>query len=180
MKYLKYILGIVILLILGFFVLGLIKSDISYESEILVEKSLAESWAVSQDEKKMADWLEGFQKVEQVSGVPGAVGSVSDVHFISEGSEMVIRETIMEIVPNESVKMSFTSDFMDMVYTLKMNSENGKTKIKTNTTVEGNGMVSKSFIALMGSSFKTQEDTNLNNLKKTIEKNTTNYFSEIN
>jgi len=36
-------------------------------------------------------------------------------------------------------------------------------------------MVSKSMMALMGSSIKAQEDTNLTNLKKTIEQNTKNY-----
>ena len=176
MKYLKYILGILAILIIGFFLLGLIKSELSYESEITVGKSLAESWAVSQDEEKMSDWLEGFQKIEHVSGTPGTVGSVSDVYFITDGQEMVIRETITEIVPNESVSMTFESDFMDMDYKLDMISIDNKTKINSSTIVKGNGMLSKSLIALMEGSMKTQEDKNLSNLKKTIENNSKTYL----
>jgi len=180
MKYLKYILGILALLVIGFFLLGVIKSEVSYECEIMVDKPLAESWAVSQDEEKMSDWLEGFQRMEHVSGSPYTVGAVSDVYFITDGQEMTIRETITGIGPGESVAMTFTSDFMDMDYILKMESVDGKTKVSSSTTTVGNGMVSKSIMALMGSSIKAQEDTNLANLKKTIEKNSKNYSSAEN
>lgn len=175
MKYLKYIFGILAILVIGFFLLGLIKSELSYECEVMVDKQLAESWAVSQDEEKMADWLDGFQKIEQVSGSPGTVGAISDVYFMTDGQEMTIRETIIDIVPNESLTMLFTSEFMDMDYKLTMESIDGKTKINSNTICRGNGMVSKSLIALIGNSIETQEETNLSNLKKTIEENTNDY-----
>ena len=175
MKYLKYILGILALLIIGFFLLGIIKSELSYECEILVDKPLAESWAVSQDEEKLSAWLEGLQKIEHVSGTPNAVGAVSDVYFIDDGQEMTIRETITEIVPDESVSMTFSSDFMDMDYKLSMTPMGGKTKITSSTTATGNGMVSKSIMVLMGSAIKAQEETNLASLKKTIEENLKNY-----
>jgi carbon monoxide dehydrogenase subunit G len=175
MKYLKYILGILAILVIGFFLFGLIKPELSYECEIMVDKPLAESWAVSQDKEKMSDWLDGFQKIEHVSGSPGTVGSVSDVYFISDGQEMTIRETITDIVPDKSITMSFASDFMDMDYKINMESIDGKTKISSSTTAIGNGMVSKSIMALMGSSIKTQEETNLTNLKKAIEGNSKNY-----
>ena len=123
----------------------------------------------------MADWLEGFQKIEDISGIPGTVCAVSDVYFISEGSEMTIRETITEIVPNESISMLFTSDFMDMDYKLSMTAEDGKTKISTSTTATGNGLVSKSIIAMIGSSLEAQEETNLASLKKVIEENSKTY-----
>ncbi len=180
MKLLKYILGIVAILAILFFLLGLVKSDVTYQCETLVDKPLAESWAVSQDDTKMSSWLEGFQKTEHVSGTPGAVGSVYDIYFVSDGEEMVIRETITEIVPNESVSMLFTSDFMDLNYKLSMSSEGSKTKIHTNTTCKGNGAVSKSLVALMGGTMETQEETNLANLKNTIESNTKNYFNSEN
>ena len=175
MKFLKYLLGILVLLIIGFFLLGVIKSEVTYQCDITVDKPLAESWAVSQDEEKMSDWLEGFQRIEQISGTPGTVGAVADVYFVTEGEEMVIRETIKAIVPNESISMAFTSDFMNMDYKLTMEAVGGKTKITSNTTASGNGMVSKSIMAMAGSSIKAQEDTNLTRLKSTIENNTKSY-----
>ncbi|GGI57630.1 SRPBCC family protein [Winogradskyella haliclonae] len=169
MKYLKYVLGIIAILVIGFFLLGIIKSEVSYDCEVMVDKPLAESWATSQDPNKMADWLMGFQRIEHISGTPDTVGAVSDVYFITEGEEMVIRETITEIVPNESISMTFTSDFMNMDYKLSMSDVDGKTKISSSTTAKGNGIVSKSIMALAGGSVKAQEETNLTNLKKVIE-----------
>ena len=52
----------------------------------------------------------------------------------------------------------------------------GKTKITSNTTTVGNGILAKSMMALAGSSIKAQEETNLENLKKAIEHNTKDYF----
>ena len=175
MKILKYILGIIALLVLIFILIGVFASEIAYDCEITVEKPLAEAWAVSQDEEKLADWLDGFQKIEHVSGTPGAVGAVSDVYFITNDQEMVIREKIIDIVKDESVSMFFESDFMNMDYKLSMSSIDGKTKISSNTSAKGNGMFAKSLMALMGGSIKAQEDTNLANLKKTIEANTKDY-----
>jgi hypothetical protein len=176
MKYLKYILGIIAILVMVFFLMGVIKPTLSYDCEIMVEKPLAESWAVSQDEEKMPEWLDGFQKIEHISGTPGTVGAVSDVYFNTDGQDMTVRETINEIVPDESITMTFESDFMDMDYKLTMTSINGKTKISSNTTAVGNGIISKSIMALVGGSIKAQEDTNLAALKKTIEQNTKDYF----
>lgn len=176
MKYFKYIFGTLALIVVGFLLFGLLKPDLTYECEIIVDKPLAESWQVSQDIEKMPEWLDGFQKIEHISGTVGTVGSISDVHFISDGQEMIIRETITNIVPNESISMLFETDFMNMNYTISMTSEGDKTKIVSTTTTIGNGIISKSIIALIGSSIKSQEDTNLLNLKKTIENNSKNYF----
>lgn len=180
MKYLKYGLGIIFILVIIFLLIGFIKPNVTYDCEIIVDKPIEESWKVTQDETKMSEWLEGFQKVEHVSGTPETVGAVTNVYFVTDGQEMVIKETITSIKQNESIEMLFESDFMNMNYKLKMTSINGKTKISSNTNAKGNGMLSKSIMALIGSSLKTQEETNLINLKKTIEANTKNYFLSSN
>ena len=175
MKNLKYIIGILALLVLIFILIGVFKSEVAYDYEIMVDKPVAESWKVTQDEDKMGDWLDGFQRIEHVSGTPNEVGAVSNVYFLNEGQEMVIQEKITEIVPGESISMLFTSDFMDMDYMLRMEPVDGRTKIITQTIAKGNGMFSKSLMALMAGSIKAQEEKNLANLKRTIEDNTKVY-----
>lgn len=179
MKYLKYIIGVLLILPILFILFGVIKPKVSYDCEITVEKSLSESWAVAQDPDKMKDWIPGFKKMVQISGTHGTVGAVADVYFDSGGQEMIIRETITEIKPNESISMTYTSDFMNMDYQLSMDQINGSTKVSSSTTTTGNGIFSKSMVALMGGSIKAQEETNLVNLKKTIEDNKKVYSSAI-
>lgn len=179
MKYILYILGVLGTLLVIFLLIGMVKSEVTYDCDIVVDKSLSESWQVTQDEEKMPDWLPGFQKIEHVSGTPGTVGAVSIVHFIENGAEMQIEETITDIVPNESISMTYGSDFMDMDYKLMLADENGRTKISSSTIARGNGMFSKSIMALMGGTIKAQEETNLVNLKKVIEENTKSYEVQL-
>ena len=175
MKYLIYAAGIIAILGLVFITVGIIKPEISYDCEVIVDKPLAESWNVAQDEGKMAEWLDGYQKVEHVSGEPGTVGAVSNVYFITDGQEMSVKETITAMKPNESMEMLFETDFMDMEYKFSMNSVEGKTKITSSTIARGNGMIARSFMAFIGGSVKAQEEANLAKLKKTIEENTKEY-----
>ena len=89
---------------------------------------------------------------------------------------MSIRETITELVPDEFIAMTYESDFMDMDYRMTMTPVDGQTKISSSTVVKGNGMFARSMMAFMGNSFTEQEETNLANLKRTIEENTKEYF----
>lgn len=178
MKYLKYILGLLAVLLIVFLSMGIITPKLSYDCEIVVEKSAAESWAVVQDEAKMSEWLTGFQKVEHLSGTPGTVGAVSLVYFDNEGQQMSIQETITDIVPNESISMTFEDDFMDMDYKMALTSIDGKTKINSSTTVVGNSMLSKSILVFIRGSLKAQEEANFIKLKKAIEQNTKDYLHD--
>ena len=57
--------------------------------------------------------------------------------------------------------------------------QGGKTKIKTESRVEGKGIMMKSMFAIMDmltGSFQSQEEKNINALKKVIESNTTDYY----
>ena len=175
MKYLKYFLGLLLILIVVFTLLGVFKPTLSYDCEIRVDKPVVEAWAVTQDEEKMSEWLSGFQRYEHVSGTPGTVGAVSNVYFDNNGQQMKIKETITEIVPDESISMNFVDDFMTMDYKLSMASVEGETKIVSTTEAKGNGMISRSIMALIGGSIKAQEDANLALLKTAIENNTKVY-----
>lgn len=176
MKYVKYTLAVLAILFLVYIAIGILKPEITYDSEIVVDKPVGEAWAVIQDEDKLKEWLPGIQKVEPVSGDPGTVGAVSDIYFDSDGQKMTIRETITALKPGESIAMTYTSDFMNMDYQLRASPvDNGKTQLSSHSIVTGNGMFSKSMLAVMSGTLKQQEETNLRNLKKAIEQNTKNY-----
>lgn len=178
MVYLYYALGIIGILTIIFLLIGFIKPSISYNCEIMVDKPIKESGYVAQDEERMSEWLEGFIKIEHVSGTPKTVGNVSNVYFTFNGKEMVVKRTITAINLFESMESLSETDFMNMEYSVKMTAIGEKTKISSSTTVKGNGIFAKSLIVFMGGSLKKQEKTNLANLKNTIEANTKKYFPE--
>ena len=177
MKFLKYLFGAILLLVAFFFIKGMITPSISYSSEISVDKSINEAWAVMNDESKISEWLKGIKSVEHVSGEKGKVGAVTKYIFDENGTESTVIETIREIKDNEFIVMDFDMpDVMSMNYKVHFSEKDGKTNIKSETVTQGQGMIMKSMVSFMTSTMQAQEDTNMGNLKKLISENTTNYF----
>ncbi len=179
MKILKYILGFIGILLLIFFVRGLLTPSISYEAEIEVNKSAAESWSVMSDEEYLPEWLEGYIRSELVSGTANTIGAVSNIYVEDNGKEMVMKETMTGIELYKLMAMHFSIDFMEMDYEMMFEEANGKTKIKTKTTTMGNGLFAKSLMPFIKGTMVTQEVNNLNALQRIINANTKNYFPEI-
>ena len=179
MKYLIYLLILILGLALIFIGKGLLSPSVSYDSEITVNKSAAESWAVMSDEENLPKWIKGFVRSEQVSGAPNTIGAVSNVYVEENGEEMVMQETIKSFRLNEHMGMKFTMDFMNMDYDMYFEEKDGKTNIRSSSKTVGNGVFAKSMISFMPKSMKAQEDENMQSLKKLIEENTKNYFPEV-
>ena len=147
MKYLKYLLVIIIVLVLAFFAKGLFTPSISYQSEVIVNKPVKEAWAVMSDESKLPEWIIGFKKSELISGTANTVGAVSKIYIEEGGQEMIMEETITNIIPNKLLSMTFTMDFMDMDYEMSLKENDGKTHITTKSKTTGNGMFAKSMVS---------------------------------
>lgn len=74
-----------------------------------IHKSLDEVAEKFNDPDGMYHWMEGLQKVERVSGEPGEVGAISNLHYKFNKKEMVLRETILESNPPHQMKFLFES-----------------------------------------------------------------------
>ena len=147
MKYLKYILIGIILLVVVFFGRGLITSSIEYDGEVVINKPAKECWAVMSDASRISEWLPSIQKMELVSGEPQTVGAVSTIYVSENGNEMTMQETITEVVDNERMAMTYTMDFMNMVYEMNLKEVDGQTTITTHSVTEGNGLFPKAMVA---------------------------------
>ena len=181
MKVLKYILFIILGLIVLFFVMGLLKSTVSYGHKITVDKPLKEAWAVHQDLSKLGLWLKGFKSIDLVSGEKGQVGSQYKV--IVKPSEndpdFEMIETIESKKDFDHMRLSFDSDMMKFDQNTSFSDVDGKTVIETDSNVKGKGIFMRSLFAVMEmftGTFSTQEQQNLESLKKVIEENTTDYY----
>ncbi len=181
MKILKYILFAILGLVLLFFLIGLIKPVTKYGHTITVDKPIEEAWAITQDESKYDKWLKGFKSMELISGERNKVGSKYKVIVNpSEGQddfEMI--ETLVAIKEFDHVEMHFDSEPMKFEQIISFKENNGKTTVATDSKVFGKGIMMRSSFALMEmftGSFTKQETENMENLKKLINENTTDYF----
>ena len=115
-----------------------------------------------------------------ISGEAGTAGSKYKVVVQPEGQpDFEMTETIVSVQEFEQMSLNFDSDMMLFDQTTSFAEADGKTIIKTESTVEGKGMMMRSMFALMEmftGSFKKQEVENIEALKKVIEENTTDYY----
>ena len=77
------------------------------------------------------------------------------------------------------MQLKFDSDMMLFDQTTSFVEADGKTTIKTDSKVDGKGIMMRSMFAAMemfGGSFTKQEVKNIEALKMVIEENTTDYF----
>ena len=162
MKILKYILYVIIGLIVLFIAVGFIKPSVSYGAEITVDQPAKITWAVSSDESKFDQWLEGFKSIELISGEENEVGSQYKV-IVNPGEgqpdfEMI--ETIKSIKEFDHIEFVFDSDMMVFDQKVTHTEKDGKTTVKSQSKVTGKGVMTKSMFALMsifGNAFQKQE-----------------------
>lgn len=180
MKILKYLVGLLLLLVVILLAIGFIVPSITYDSEVFVDKSVKEAYAVMSDESKVSEWLTGITEMKHISGPKGKVGGVTQYTFNDNGMESTIVETITGLVKDEYIEMTFVMEgAMDMDYRVDYGTKDGKTHLKSSTTVKGSGVMMKSMIPFMKGTMQKQEDLNMSKLKKLIDENTTEYFPEL-
>lgn len=180
MKILKYILYAIGALVVIFFALGIFKPSISYGHEITVDKPAKITWAVSQDESKFDQWLDGFKSMELISGELGKAGSKYKI-VVSPGEgqpDFVLTETLRDIKEFAYIDMHFDNEAMEIVQKVTHTEVDGRTTIKTESTTKAKGMFMRSLFAFMDmfGAFQAQEEKNIEALKKLIEENTTDYY----
>ena len=61
------------------------------------------------DPGRVKHWMEGLEKIEHISGVPGEVGAKSDFYFLNKGKVMKISETILEQNLPQQIKFGYQS-----------------------------------------------------------------------
>jgi hypothetical protein len=181
MKILKYVLFVILALVILYFLMGIIKPSVSYGHEITVDKPLKETWAVTQDDSKYHQWLEGFQSIELIEGEQGQPGSKYKVivHPGEGQPEFEMTQTVVSIKEFEHVNLHFDSDFMDFEQIITYAEVAGKTTVKSESKVIAKSWAMRSMFAIMetfAGSFGAQEKENFEALKKLIEENTTDYY----
>ncbi len=181
MKILKYILFAILGLVLIFLAFGWTNPSVSYGHEITVNKSVKEAWAVTQDESKFAQWLEGYKSIELIEGEQDAIGSKYKV-LVNPGGDQPdfeMTQTLADLKEFEYVKLDYESDVMDFKQTISYKESEGTTTVTSDSKVIGKNIITRSIFAIMeffGGGFTKQETKNFEALKKLIEENTTDYY----
>lgn len=169
MKILKFILGLVVVLALAFFAVGIFAPSFTYENKVEVNAPVEKAWAIFTDESRMADWLTGLQSVETISGNPGEVGSKYQMVFIENGEEMVMKEEVTAFQENQLFAFTLDADPLISEVEVKFTGDESKTEITATSFIKGKNLFWKSTLRLMKSMVVNRGQEQYDKLKEIIE-----------
>ncbi len=177
MKILKILLGVIAVLVIGFFANGLLNPTVSYTTEVEVNKSVKESWAVFSDESLLDQWIIGYKGMEVLEGEKDQVGSKYLVKMEHDGEPFEMTETLTAIEKEKQYTMHFDSEAMGQDVDVQFSAKDANTTtIHVDATVAGKDIFMKSMFAFMKGTFQKTSDDMYGRLKTLIGENTKDYF----
>jgi carbon monoxide dehydrogenase subunit G len=140
------------------------------ETRIIINKPIKEVWQFFENPDNLKLWLSGFQKVEQVSGIPGTAGAKAKHYFLERGKELVLEEEITEVIPEKKFAGTLGSSMMVNTVTNYFNDlGNGQTEITLSSDTQFKGFLWKQIGPLMKGEFKKRQEKDLQTLKQVLE-----------
>ena len=165
-KAILYILGILFLLVIGFFCIGFFAPSIEYTTTIEINKPRDLTWNVMRERK---DWVSGFKSFEQISGMPNQVGSRAKITVVRDGREMYFDSELLDIKPPEMAVTELTNDMLTHDATVHLTENNGKTTIVSNEKITGKNAFFRSLFVLFKSSITSVSQKSFEGLKQAVE-----------
>jgi len=165
-KVILYILCIIVLLVVGFFCIGIFVPAVEYTTTVEINKPRDFTWNVIRQRK---DWIYGFKSFEQVSGQPNEVGSRAKITVVRDGREMSFDSELLDIKPPEMSVTELTNDMLTHDATVHLTENNGKTTIVSNEKIVGKNAFFRSLFVLMKSSITSVSQKNFEGLKQAVE-----------
>ena len=169
MNIIKWVAGILALLLVAFFMVGVFVPTFTYESRISVNKPAAHAFAVFMDDNKRADWMTGFKSIEIISGNRGEVGSKYKLAIEENGELREMEETITAFKENELFAFKLINDVMFVDAEITFVESHGQTTITASNLVEGRNWIWKSLLGLFKGNISNQSQEMYENLQHVIE-----------
>ena len=170
MKTIKIILVTITVLVIGFFVTGLIIKETVYHTEVTINKPVTEVFELFNDNSRMVEWVTDLNSVEVMKETPAITGSVYKMTVDNRGRQVAMTKKVLAYVPNEKVTHFFDAENMlktdDYIFT----EEEGKTIIKKTSSCKSESYIMSCLFPYFKGTFKEIDQKYLNNFKELAEK----------
>lgn len=161
---------LIVLLAAGFFSIGLIYPKIQNRTQVEINKPAEVVWAYFVDENNMSEWIEGFKKVEIISGKRNEVGSKYRMTFDEGGSEFVMIETVKEFNPPDVYAFRLENEVITDDVKITFKESDGITTVVQEDNVVGGNIFWSSLFVLTQSNLKSNVQKALDKLKSNVER----------
>lgn len=170
MKVLKTALIIIFIGILVYFIIGLLTPPVSKEVAMELELSAEEIFSTLADQSNMTQWVPGLKSVEQVSGIPNTIGSISEFIFERDGIEIPILVKINAYKENEYMNLTLTHDKLVSDVLINVVPHGNGSKLDISYKIAGNNFLTKTAMPFIKPLIEKYSDMDLEEIKNLLEK----------
>ena len=170
MKTIKVILGIITVLVIAFFLTGLIVKETNYSAEISVNKPLKEVFKLFNEPGNVQQWIPEIKSIDTLKLNPSFTGSEFKMVVDNQGQEITMTEKIMAYVPNEKTTLFFDAENMLKTDNYIFTEKDGNTIITLTSSCQSDSYIMACMFPYFEGVFQEQDQTYLNNFKVYAEK----------
>ncbi len=168
-RFLKVFGVFMLILTIGFFSLGFIYPEVSYSTEITINKPVRTVFRKYNDPGTLKQWIPEMKSLEIVEIKPGMVGTKMKMTIVNSGRTMVIEEEVIAYEENKVLGLHLESGPMRKKDHIEFIESGESTIIKGDYTCTGSNLFYRSLFSLFQGQFKSMDESYLGNFKKFVE-----------
>jgi uncharacterized protein YndB with AHSA1/START domain len=169
-KTLLYVIGFIATCFLGFYVIGLVKPTVTYETTLVVNRSAEQTWKVFTNKELMSQWMPGFIKIENIKGEALQKNSEFKIFVKEDGQDFEMIEKVKEVIPNKFYEFEIENGILRNQIKIKfVETQPFTTEITQTCEVHAQNWFLRSLFVFFKSQFKEQDEKTLLALKKLVE-----------
>ncbi len=170
MKILIYVVGFIITCFLGFYVIGVVKPTIVYESKITINRPAQQTWDVFTNEKLLAQWMQGFDHIEKIKSEPFQSGAEYKLFLKEKNQVFEINHKITSSIPAKKYEYNLDNAVLQNHVTITFSEpQQFTTEVVISNEVNAKNWFLRSLFVFFKSQFKSQDQLNLEALKRLVE-----------
>lgn len=153
---------------LALVVMGLFVHEVEYTATVRVDADMEDVWKLFADLDRRSEWLEGFERSEQLSGTPVAVGAKSKHYF--EGGNTYF-ETITSVERHQLITTAISTDLFTGTVTTSFEDQGDAVRLQQRTVISGATFIWRAIMPLFKPLMQRQLIDSLDRFADLIEQN---------
>ena len=171
MKILKYSIIAFLILIVVFFMIGMLFPSFSYEVQLEIKADVEKTWNFYVDEDRKKEWMPDLKELSVIEGTSGEIGSVHQFTFFQNGEEVVVTEKLTTQEKYRLYGYDLDSDVLEAHTSVRFESTGEDRCLMTATTeVKPKGLFLRSLFAVINGTFSRQAYRQYGEFKKLVER----------
>jgi uncharacterized protein YndB with AHSA1/START domain len=170
MKILFYVVGFIATCFLGFYIIGVVKPVVNYETSITINRSAEQTWSVLSNDSLMSQWIQGFEKIEITNGEPFLKESTYKIYLKDAKQSFINEYKVINVMPNELYEYQLDNTVLKNHITISLSTpKEFTTTLKITNSVEAKNWFLSSLFVFFKSQFQSQDEITYTALKKLVE-----------